>query len=563
MEDRLSRLESEVQKLSRAVERLEERLDTLEATGMPERAAPPISAAAEGLPGPVPASDILSAITLFGRTLLVLGGGYFLRAMTDSGVLAPATGIALGLLYALFWMLMADRAGARRNQLNAAFHGAGAVLVAFPLLWETTVRFDFLAPSASALCLTLISLAAAAVAWRHPLRGFAWVTLVGAAVTGFVLILGTRQLVPFSLFLVGMAIVTYWLAERAEWTIVHWVVAGLADIAVGLSGLGVLIEGISVTGDFALAIQLSLLVVFLLSFAHRLFRRQLPPGRFELAQTGLVIVLGYGGSLLVSAPTSLLRILGFLGIAVAIVYYRASILSRTVSASGRLYLEGTAAGLMFLGSLGALLNPTGLLAIVGVGLTWLGARIERSTVSLQGALFILAAAFTSSIVKQAGYAFLAPASYAWPPLNGSWVLGLAAAAGAYALSASGAADRWWERWRLSKLVLLGILVGAAGGAILAVIVPLVAGTPGLDASAAHLATVRTAVLAVSSLILAALARTDRFREAAWLVYPVLLAGGIKLILEDFLRGRAATLFVALALYGTAVFVAPRLARDKR
>jgi hypothetical protein len=134
---------------------------------------------------------------------------------------------------------------------------------------------------------------------------------------------------------------------------------------------------------------------------------------------------------------------------------------------------------------------------------------------------------------------------------------------AYALSASGAEQFWWERWRIAKLMLLGIIVWALGGAVLAGIVPIIAGTPGVDASAALLATVRTAVLAISSLVLAWLAGIDRFREASWLVYPVLLAGGIKLVVEDFARGEAATLFVGLAFYGGAVFIAPRLARRRR
>jgi hypothetical protein len=88
----------------------------------------------------------------------------------------------------------------------------------------------------------------------------------------------------------------------------------------------------------------------------------------------------------------------------------------------------------------------------------------------------------------------------------------------------------------------------------------VAGRPGAGADPGLLATVRTAVLAAAAVLLGWAGRWDRLREAAWLVYPVLLAAGVKLILEDFPHGRPATLFVALGLCGGALILAPRLAR---
>jgi hypothetical protein len=48
-----------------------------------------------------------------------------------------------------------------------------------------------------------------------------------------------------------------------------------------------------------------------------------------------------------------------------------------------------------------------------------------------------------------------------------------------------------------------------------------------------------------------------------LVYPVLLVVGVKLLLEDFPNGQPATLFVALAVVGSALLlVAKLLGRDK-
>jgi hypothetical protein len=51
-------------------------------------------------------------------------------------------------------------------------------------------------------------------------------------------------------------------------------------------------------------------------------------------------------------------------------------------------------------------------------------------------------------------------------------------------------------------------------------------------------------------------------ELLWLVYPLLIAGGFKLILEDFHLDEPIALFVALAAYGGALILAPRLMRKE-
>jgi len=76
------------------------------------------------------------------------------------------------------------------------------------------------------------------------------------------------------------------------------------------------------------------------------------------------------------------------------------------------------------------------------------------------------------------------------------------------------------------------------------------------------ATIRTGALAVTALALAWLGGGARFREAAWLVYPTLVLGAVKLVAEDLPRSRAATLFVALAVYGCALIAAPRFMRAR-
>jgi hypothetical protein len=66
------------------------------------------------------------------------------------------------------------------------------------------------------------------------------------------------------------------------------------------------------------------------------------------------------------------------------------------------------------------------------------------------------------------------------------------------------------------------------------------------------------VLVAATLVLARAGRAEQFREAGWLMYPLLVLTGLKILFVDFPQGRPSTLFVALALYGVALIVSPRL-----
>ena len=50
------------------------------------------------------------------------------------------------------------------------------------------------------------------------------------------------------------------------------------------------------------------------------------------------------------------------------------------------------------------------------------------------------------------------------------------------------------------------------------------------------------------------------RELGWLVYPLLVGEGLRLLLEDIRYGRPATLFITLALYGGALIATSGLMR---
>jgi hypothetical protein len=137
------------------------------------------------------------------------------------------------------------------------------------------------------------------------------------------------------------------------------------------------------------------------------------------------------------------------------------------------------------------------------------------------------------------------------------VAALAAAAGYVVLATDPDAGRsGWARlppFLAAVLAACGVAAAAETG-LLAVLGRLAVQDAGVAATA------RTAVLAGLALALAWAAQRASLPELGWLVYPLLAAGGLKLLLEDMRQGRPATLVASLALYGAVLVLAPRWLR---
>ena len=176
---------------------------------------------------------------------------------------------------------------------------------------------------------------------------------------------------------------------------------------------------------------------------------------------------------------------------------------------------------------------------------------------MHAAVYAAGAAFVSGLLATAGAALIGTPGQAWiTPHPVAWaVLGILFVCLATPRPAQVEAAAWIAGVPRFVLALLAVL--SAGGALVSVVAPALAGTP---PDAGVLATVRTAVLAVAAVLVAFLSRYDVTRELGWLLYPVLLAGGLKLLTEDFRFSRPSTLFIALALYGAALVAAPRIAK---
>jgi hypothetical protein len=188
-------------------------------------------------------------------------------------------------------------------------------------------------------------------------------------------------------------------------------------------------------------------------------------------------------------------------------------------------------------------------------------RSARLTLAVHATVFATAMVWLSGLATAANLALAAPASVAWRPIDGLMLLALGTVVACVAWPAP-AALAWLDTpgARAFRLVRLLLLVWTAAGVAVALAVPGVTGAPGAGADAGVVATIRTIVLVAAATALLWLPRPAVHMERTWLAAGVLGILALKLLAEDLPKGRPATLFVALALYGAALVAAPRLAR---
>jgi len=574
MEDRLSRLEVQLEQLVSRVAAFEQRLAALESragSALEVRAiGAPTSGELDGEAGlaGLRKSDLATIVAAVGRTLVILAGAYLLRALTDSGVLAAGPGALLGLAFALGWIVMADRAGAHGRTLHATFHGVAFVLIALPLLFEATTRFHFLDPRAAAACLAGCAAVALAVAARRHLLGVAWVATLGALGTAVALMLFTAELGPFALFLVLLGVATLWLGYVLDWTLLRWPVALVADLTILILSGRAVTSGASDSPGMALTVQILLLVAYLGSFAARtlfLNRNVIP---FEVVQSVAGIVVGLGGAAYVTRTTgvgtlplglaTLALAGGCYGVAVAFVERR--------QGRHRNFFFYTSAGLVFALVGSALVLPTPAIALayaaLGLATAWAGRLSRRVTFHAHGTVYLVAAVVVSGLLAYVLYGLglpAAPAHAASPAMLA--ILGACLFA-IVALGAAAAEGPPLPAARVPRLVVLVLGLGGLLGVAVAWLTPALTGGTGAAAHAGLVPTLRTALLVVGVLVLAWVGGARGFVEGAWLVYPLLIVTGLKFLLEDFRAGRPATLFVSFALYGLALIAGPWLCRRR-
>jgi len=578
MGDRLARLESNVEQLQSAVETLKQRIDVLEtASRAVATLAADASAGAPAQPLPMDGSpglakrdpyDPIAVLSLVGRLFLVLAGGFFLRAMTEAGLLTPQVGIALAFTYGLIWLFLADRAGRLGLAPNAVVHALAAAMVVFPLLVEATTRFKVLTGAGSALGLVILTVAMLLVAWRQRLRAVAWVTILAALPTSLVLLAKTGVIVPVAFYLIALGVTTLWLGYSRGWTGICWPAALTADaVVVGLTLRALSPEHLDAY-RIALLLQWSLLFAYFVSVAVRTLIRGRAVALFEVVQMVAALMIALVGTGILTQATGILpAAIGVISLAFgAACYFIAFVfIEGRQDLERNLYFYSTLALMLVLAGFALVAREhwvAAAFAVLGVIAVGMWSRTGRLYLLFHGAAYVVAAGFASQALRYGAWALAASPVGPWlPPSAVMLVMLVAGALSAWFAAARPNPDGGAPAGAL-RLVIVVVLVWVACGAVIGALAPAAAGLGDRSVDLGALATLRTGVLAVSALLVAWAGRQARFREWTWLVYPLLVLIGLKMVAQDFKFSRPATLFIALALYGAALIIAPRLRRGR-
>ncbi|MGE5814831.1 MAG: hypothetical protein ACM36C_10125 [Acidobacteriota bacterium] len=569
-DENVSQLAGEMRNLRQAMTAMERRVAALE--GMLAMVArvdatsfggtAPDAAVAEKNTRPAESGLTLQGVVaLVGRTLLVLGGAYFLRALTESQVLPALAGVAAGLVYAAMWMMASARA---RDETSATFHALASTLITIPMLWEASFRFGVTPAPIGAALLGGFASAGFVVAAGRRAEHLAWITGLSAAVGAVVLGIATKGFVSYSVLLIFLGIAALWLGYGFQWILLRWPIALLAAgmvsgvtyrASVGLDTLA------------AFGVQLLLFTAYLGSFAARtlFLNRSVIP--FEVFQSIAVIVVGFGGAVYLTSVTGAnVSTLGMLALAFGVSGYGVAFAFVERNRPARNFFFYASLALTFvvvgapltIGQTGAALTYAALAAASAIA----ARTFSRWTLALHCTAYLMAAAIASGLLGVATTGMVGTAGGAWPAITMVQVVAFVAMAACtlWPLPRTTIAIQAVER--LPRLVLVALMTWTACGALVAAIGPSVVPHVGGGLDAGPLAALRTTVVAAAAFLLARVRFDERFAAGATLVYPLLVLLGAKVLMEDLLRGRPSTLFVALAVYGAALIVVPRMMRQR-
>ena len=404
---------------------------------------------------------------LIGKSVLIVGGAYLLRALTETGLVPQRAGVAIAFLYAMVWMAIAARFAARGRRAAALYAASTASMIAAPLLWEATVRFHILGAAAASALALVATLPLMVISVRRRDAAFAFIAAGLMTFTSIGLAIGTAGVLPPAVAVTVAGVVAWRLRLDSYATLVLAAASDFLAIAVAA------MAAVDRVPDSHAAIALiSIATLWVIVIETR-------PRWPESIQVAVIVLIAAGGAGLLTLKTP----------ALAVVW----------------------------GTLAALTAA-------------IGRATQRAQWTMQAPCWMLAATVA---------AFLSAPRPSMLLIAGALALVTLALVPAEA----GA----------SRLTLLAIVTVIA---LASVDVLLIRGGAGV------LAMERSMAIAVTAVLLSLLGhvRTD----AARLAPLVLAAGGVKLLIEDFRTGGAATIAVALAAYGTAMVIiarrrAPRLA----
>lgn len=504
------------------------------------------------------------AVPVLGKAVLGIAGAYLLRAIAESNSVPKLPILLLAIVYAALWIVWAVRTHAA-SRFASVTYAFTSVLILSPLLWESTVRFQTLAPSSTATVLVAFTVFALALSWRLDLQLIPWIATLATVLTAVALIVQTHELVPLTAALLAVALAAEAAACLEHCLTLRAVPALAADFAVWLlvfvmtSPDGVP-EGYPPASTVIITtLCLLLFAIYGASIAIRTFARRHPVTLFEIGQGILAFVLATFGVMRAThsfaAPA-----FGVFALLLAVACYWGVLSRFTAESHGRNRRTSAtyAAVLLLIGSY-LLLSPTLLvpfLSLAAVASAFLYARTDKLSLGIH-ASFYLAAATAASTLPHWIVAALAGTLPTYPD-SSVWTVAVSSAL-CYILGSWGTqADQSQTKRRMLWVVPAALVSFASAAIAIAAVGGLVSSR--LELTPSRLSVVRTIVNCALALVLAFLGSRWKHIELSWVAYAAVAFGTVKLIFEDLRFGNASSLVVSLLCYGLVLILLPRITR---
>ncbi|HEY3838532.1 MAG TPA: hypothetical protein VGL72_18260 [Bryobacteraceae bacterium] len=526
------------------VKALEERVAALErSTG--QQPAPEPSAFAPPPPQPSLALSRGTFATL-AKALLAFAGAYLLRAFAESGVIPQSLGVLTGLLYAGFWLVWATRVPAF-DQTALTLYTLTSTLIFSGLVWENSVNLHVLPSVASAAVIAGFSCAGQFLAWRRDRPRIAAITTGVSAALAVALLFSSHDLTPYTAALLVIAAITELPASRGRWTRHRWFPALAADLAILIVAWVItrpqgLPETYPLFGmSSVVALQIALVLIYVLAMAWRTLIAGGDISTFEIAQNTIAIGLFIWGSVVMGreAPAARLVVESFCLLA-GLACYTAAVRFLAHQTRPRNFLVYGLFGLaLVMAGISILFSGSVLVFVwcaLAVAVSWLGTHEHRLSLQLHAPVFLLAAAIGSGLIEFARQTLHGTTVPAEARLIEIAVVTLALAL-CYAMAAPGEPGKARLPAALIAALLSWSLLGL-GAATLSTL---------LGPASTLTSTLRTGLICALALILSR--SSARRSELTWLLYPLMLYGAYRLLTEDFPQGNPTALALSLLFYG--------------
>jgi hypothetical protein len=508
-----------------------------------------------------------AASTHIGRVLLIFGGAYLLRAITEYGFVPSALGLLLGASYAVFWLAMAwRRGGVEAERIKAEFFGGTSVVLCLPLLYEATTHFALLPGTLAVVALAVYWALALGTATRHRLTVLAWMATAGSIALAIGLLVAARAAVPVAIFLILLGIGSLWAVYLRDWLGLHWLGALGANAGVGALVALSLSDRWPIPPTLAFVFAVLLLLSYLANITFHTHVRGRLVNMLETAQTAVAGLIVLAAAVVAVRAGDLgMQTVGIMGIVLGVGGYGLAIARETRTLRYRNFFYYSTFGLVFLlvgtGILLPLAWASAMWALMAVAMAYFSSRVGWVSLSLQCTILLVVASAGSGLLEVGLGALVGSPGADWAVVNVPHIVVALATVACLFIPVAQRSERWGKLAGLPQLIVLILSVWSVGGTFIVITAPGIAGVSGPEPNLAALAALRTAMLSVAAVTLAFSSRYPRWPEARWLVYPVLVLVGIKLFVEDFPNGEPTALFVALGFVGSALLLsAPLLKR---